>query len=149
MSWIWFKITECVGVSSKHKTKLGVTVICWSGVMDSRVCYASPPPPCHPLLCISGGNHNKNLANLYNSMEKEMTTHSSVLAWRIPWTEEPARLQPMGSQRVRHNWATNTAIQQECNLKIIASANQDFRFFLLFHQPQINCMIFDAVYSLD
>ena len=33
----------------------------------------------------------------------ESTTHSSVLAWRIPWTEEPGRLQSMGSQRVRHN----------------------------------------------
>ena len=31
-------------------------------------------------------------------LEKEMTTHPSVLAWRIPWTEEPGRLQPMGSQ---------------------------------------------------
>ena len=34
-------------------------------------------------------------------LEKEMTTHSSILAWRIPWTEEPGRLQSMGSQRVR------------------------------------------------
>ena len=41
-------------------------------------------------------------------LEKEMATHSSVLAWRIPWTEEPGRLQSMGSQRVGHNWATNT-----------------------------------------
>ena len=37
-----------------------------------------------------------------------MTTPSSVLAWRIPWTEEPDRLQSMESQRVRHDWATNT-----------------------------------------
>ena len=35
--------------------------------------------------------------------EKGMTTHSSILAWKIPWTEEPGRLQSMGSQRVRHN----------------------------------------------
>ena len=35
-------------------------------------------------------------------------THSSILAWRIPWTEEPCRLQSTGSQRVRHNWVTNT-----------------------------------------
>ena len=39
---------------------------------------------------------------------KEMATHSSILTWRIPWTEEPGRIQSMGSQRVRHNWATNT-----------------------------------------
>ena len=36
-------------------------------------------------------------------LEKEMTTHSSTLAWKIPWTEEPGRLQSMGSQRVGHN----------------------------------------------
>ena len=37
-------------------------------------------------------------------LEKEMATHSSILAWRIPWTEEPGGLQSIGSQRVRHNW---------------------------------------------
>ena len=40
-------------------------------------------------------------------LEKEMATHFSTLAWRIPWREEPGRLQPMGSQRVRHDWATS------------------------------------------
>ena len=34
---------------------------------------------------------------------EEMATHSSILAWEIPWTEEPGRLQSMGSQRVRHD----------------------------------------------
>ena len=36
-------------------------------------------------------------------LEEGMATHSSVLAWRIPWTEEPRGLQSMGSQRIRHN----------------------------------------------
>ena len=36
-------------------------------------------------------------------LEKGMATHSSILAWRIPWTEEPGRLQSMGLQRVGHN----------------------------------------------
>ena len=36
-------------------------------------------------------------------LEKEMATHSSILAWEIPWTVEPGRLQSMGSQRVGHN----------------------------------------------
>ena len=36
-------------------------------------------------------------------LEKEMATHSSVLAWKIPWTEEPGGLESMGLQRVRHN----------------------------------------------
>ena len=35
--------------------------------------------------------------------EKEMAIHSRTIAWKIPWTEEPGRLQPMGSQRVRHD----------------------------------------------
>ena len=38
-----------------------------------------------------------------DALEKEMTTHSSTLAWKIPWMEEPGRLQTMGSQRVRHD----------------------------------------------
>ena len=36
-------------------------------------------------------------------LEKEMVTHSSILAWKIPWTEKPGRLQAMGSQRVGHD----------------------------------------------
>ena len=39
-------------------------------------------------------------------LEKEMATHFSILAWRIPWTEEPGRLQSMGFQSVGHNWVT-------------------------------------------
>ena len=43
-------------------------------------------------------------------LKKGMATHPSILAWRIPWTEEPGGLQSVGVQRVRHNWATNTFI---------------------------------------
>ena len=39
-------------------------------------------------------------------LEKEMAIHSSTIAWKISWTEEPGRLQSMGSQRVGHDWAT-------------------------------------------
>ena len=42
-----------------------------------------------------------------DALEKELASCSSILAWRIPWTEEPGRLQSMGSQRVRHDRATN------------------------------------------
>ena len=49
-------------------------------------------------------------------LEKGKATHSSILDWRIPWTEEPGRLQPMGSQRVRHNWPTFTFIR--CHLQL-------------------------------
>ena len=40
-------------------------------------------------------------------LEKEMAIHSSILAWKIPWMEEPGRLQSMWSQRVEHDWATS------------------------------------------
>ena len=40
-------------------------------------------------------------------LEKEMATHSSILAWKIPWMEQPGGLQSMGSQRVGHFWATS------------------------------------------
>ena len=43
-------------------------------------------------------------------LEKEMEIHSSILAWKIPWTEEPGGLQSMGSQRVRHNWSEALSI---------------------------------------
>ena len=66
-----------------------------------------------------GGSVVKNpLANATQSvqsvvqkdpLEKEMATHSSILAWKIPWTEEPGGLQSMESQRVRHNSGTEHA----------------------------------------
>ena len=43
------------------------------------------------------------LLGLEDTLEKGMVTHSSILAWRIPWTEELGRLQSIGSQRVRHD----------------------------------------------
>ena len=43
---------------------------------------------------------------LEDPLEKDMATHSNILAWEIPWTEEPGGLQSMGSQRVRHDRAS-------------------------------------------
>ena len=40
------------------------------------------------------------------TLEKEMAIYFSILAWKIPWTEEPGRLQSTGSQRISHDWAT-------------------------------------------
>ena len=48
-----------------------------------------------------------------DSLEKQMTTHSSTLVWKIPWTEEPGRLQSMGSQRVRHDWTTSLTLNKQ------------------------------------
>ena len=43
-------------------------------------------------------------------LEKENVTHSSILAWRIPWTEKPGRLQSTGSQRIRQDWLDKAVI---------------------------------------
>ena len=51
-----------------------------------------------------GSHHLHSLASM---TEKAMAPHSSTLAWKIPWTEEPGRLQSMGSLRVGHDWATS------------------------------------------
>ena len=48
-----------------------------------------------------------SMSGLEDPLEKGMATYSNIPAWRIPWTEEPGRLQSMGSQRIKHNWVTN------------------------------------------
>ena len=77
-----------------------------------------------PILRTTGNNSLvaqmvKNLASVQeswvrslgqeNPLEKGMATHSSILAWRIPWTEEPGELQPMESQRVRQDLVSEHA----------------------------------------
>ena len=49
-------------------------------------------------------------------LEKRMATHSSILAWRIPWTEEPGGLQSMGSQRVGLDLATKTTTKNQLTM---------------------------------
>ena len=48
--------------------------------------------------------------SIWSLTEKAMAPHSSTLAWKIPWTEEPGRLQSMGSLGVGHNWATSLSL---------------------------------------
>ena len=76
------------------------------------------------LLFPAGSNGNKSVCNAGDpgailglgkcpGEGNGMTTHSSILAWRIPWTKKPGGLQSMGSLRVRHDWATNMLLSQE------------------------------------
>ena len=58
-------------------------------------------------------------------LEKEMAAHSSILAWEIPRTEELDRLESIGSQKVRHNWVTNTLFKKD-------KAYQDGFFLTIF-----------------
>ena len=66
-------------------------------------------------------------------LEKEMATHSSIHAWKIPWTEEPGRLQSMGSQRVRHDWATSLSL---------------FKFVIAF-LPRSKCLLISWLRSMS
>ena len=55
--------------------------------------------------------HRRHRFNLWIRkipLEEGIATHSSILAWKIPWTEEPSGLQSIASQRVRHDWSTHT-----------------------------------------
>ena len=64
-----------------------------------------------------------------SSLEKEMATHSSILAWRIPRTEEPGGLQFTGSQRVGHGWATSLSLSCKAYLKYKMGINKTVIFY--------------------
>ena len=53
---------------------------------------------------------SSHLDDRFYHLEKKMATHSNTLAWKIPWTEEPGRLQSMGLQRVGHDWVTSLSL---------------------------------------
>ena len=106
-------LDKCTGTCIHHSS---ITQIIFTALKISCA------PPIHPSL------PTKNLAtaNLFTvsivlpfpeyhivsiiQSEKAMATHSSTLAWKIPWTEEPGRLQSMGSLGVRHDWVTSVPL---------------------------------------
>ena len=105
--------------------RAGYARICYLGVWLFQDDYNWSPGISGRVFCLllnclrgfPGGSEGKASACLQETrvqpldwedpLEKEMATHSSTLAWKIPWLEEPGRLQSMGSQRVGHNWATS------------------------------------------
>ena len=102
-----------------------VAQLCFPG-MSSQIGAGSPTVP--------GGSVVKNLSAMLETqvqspgredpLQKEMATHSSILAWKIPWTEEPGGLQFMELQRVRHNWETNTLTFSHCEVPDVCCALQ-------------------------
>ena len=70
-------------------------------------------------------------------LEKEMASHSCILAWKIPWME-PGRLQSMGLQRVRHDWATSHAVR-----------NKLFTIFINYELIFIFSQVFEMVYHFN
>ena len=83
----------------------------WAQLSPSRTLLCLVPTSV--MLCHPGGSDGEESAcnsgdlgsilGWEDPLEKGTATHSSILAWRIPWTEEPGRLQPIGSQRVGHD----------------------------------------------
>ena len=73
-----------------RKIEEGLESRCFPGGSEVKVCASNARDP-------------GSIPGLGRSLEKEMVTHSSILAWRIPWTEKPGRLQSTGSQRVGHD----------------------------------------------
>ena len=66
-------------------------------------------------ICSAGGIRDMSLIpGLGRSPGEENATHSSILAWKIPWSEEPGELQSMGSKRVRHDLVTKQQQQKLC-----------------------------------
>ena len=74
----------------------------------------------------------------YLTLEKAMATHSSTLAWKIPWTEEPGGLQSTGSQRVGHDWATSLSLSL---FESLSDWHSKFLFFSYFIFLNINLFI--------
>ena len=73
--------------------------------------------------------HAGDLASIHGSkrsLKKDIETHSSILAWRIPWTEEPGELQSRGSQRVGHNRVTHTFTFTFCARSSVLDVNHSF-----------------------
>ena len=83
-------------------------------------------------------------------LEKGMATQSSIHAWRIPWTEEPAGLQSTGSQRVRHAWAdlehsfNGTTLRQHSPLSWATAANTNFDIVLTLELTGCHCAGYQA-----
>ena len=108
---------------SKRLDNLPVVMPLGSGTARFRLRTIPKPPSWKvaPLLYVGASLWAQTVKNLSamqetlfqslgqeESLEKGMATYSSILAWRIPWTEEPGGLQSMGSHRVRHDWVTDT-----------------------------------------
>ena len=83
-------------------------------------------------------------------LEKETAAHSSILAWKISWTEEPGGLQSMGSQRVRHDWAINTHRDQIANIHWIIEKAREFQKNICFidYAKSFNCVDHNKLWKI-
>ena len=110
-SFIYFFPFAFPGHKVLHWTQMGegngtpLQYWCLENPMDGGACWAT----IHGVAKSQTKQSDFTFTFHFHILEKEMATHSSVLAWRIPGTEKPDRLQSMGSHRVRYNWSNLAA----------------------------------------
>jgi len=130
LNWIvYLKVARTTGLKSSYQEKNENNVIC-SNIDEPRDYHTKWSKPdrkkTNIWYCLYGKPKKKIPMNLYTKQkfahslaltytyyyysEKAMAPHSSTLAWKIPWMEEPGRLQSMGSHRVGHDWATSLSL---------------------------------------
>ena len=81
-------------------------------------------------------------------LEKEMTIHSSTIAWKIPWREEPGRLQSMGSQRVGHDWAISLTLSlKPVWIMFSITCNERVPTAVLSQSQRSHCILIACVFS--
>ena len=103
----------------------------WASLVAQRV---KNPPEIHETWVRSLGQEDP--------LEEGMATHSSTLAWRTPWTEEPSRLQSVGSQRVGQNWVTKHGMSQFLmHLLFMALVVKSWKYACLFLPTLKSCIL--------
>ena len=90
---------HCRSFAKKGLTFHYVLYNCTYHLFENRCSAVANMSPC---FCVCD--------TIWTILEKAMAAHSSTLAWKIPWTEEPGRLQSVGSRRVGHDWATSLSL---------------------------------------
>ena len=112
MLWVWFKFFgEGNGTPLQHS--------CLENPMDGGAWWAAV----HGVAKSRTRLSNFTFAFPFHALEKEMATHSSALAWRIPGTREPHGLPSMGLHRVRHNWSDLAAAAAELMVDVTLCIN--------------------------
>ena len=89
----------------KHYTEGKNRMVVW--IQNDRKFIVYPHCWLGAMLNATDQQHKSIVLHISPEMEKAMAPHSSILTWKIPWTEEPGRLQSMGSLGVGHDWATS------------------------------------------
>ena len=110
MKWVFISYSR--GYSQLRDRNCNPCISCTGRQILYHLHHLGRPlePILHPVVCISSSLTLLLPLPPPHWLEKSMATHSSTLAWKIPWAEEPGRLQSMGSRRVEHDWGTSLSL---------------------------------------